>query len=90
MDKLFLVAAGNTPGIAALWFIVGFFIGLAVVKVFGKVTLWPGFIILVAACLIRGFSEPLGALAVTAVAVSHVCIACLAVLIARNTKPAAG
>ncbi len=88
MNALLINAAGNSPGVAGLWFIVGFLIGLAVVKIFGKVTIWPAIIVMVAACLIRGFSEPLGALAVSAISVVHISIGCLAVLIARNTKPA--
>ncbi len=78
----------GSPAVAGLWFVVGFVVGLFAAAKYGKATLCLSVIIGLLCCAIRGYSEPLGFVAVASVSVVHVACGCISVLIVKNVKPA--
>ncbi|MDZ4835595.1 MAG: hypothetical protein SGJ27_17610 [Candidatus Melainabacteria bacterium] len=88
MDTVILAAAGTSPAIAGLWFIVGFVVGLFAVGKFGFAMLWPSIIAIVVFSLIRGFSPALELVAIASVSIVHVAVGCLTVLILKSTQRA--
>lgn len=88
MDTVLHATAGASPGVAGLWFILGFVVGLFAVRKFGFATLWPSIIAIPVFSLIRGFSPPLEFVAIASVSIVHVAIGCLTVLILKSTRRA--
>lgn len=81
-------AAGASPLVAGLWFVVGFVVGLFAVRKFGYATLWPSIIAIPVFSLLRGFSPPLEFVAIASVSIVHVAVGCLTVLIIKSARRA--
>lgn len=75
--------------VAGLGFIVGYVLGLEGAAKYGKALVWPAVIVGILACLVRGFSPPLGVFAIAASSVLHFSIGVGTVLIMKYCKPKA-
>ncbi len=73
--------------VAAVSFILSYLIGLKVGDKLGVKTLWPSVVVTLVAFFVRAESPPLSIASIAAISVVHFCVACLTVLILRNTAP---
>ncbi len=84
MDTVLHASGGAATLVAGICFALAYIFGLWLGRKMDKSALWPAIVVGVICCLVRGYSEPLGVVAVAAVSVLHYVIGYLTILIFRS------
>lgn len=73
--------------VAGVSFILSYLVGLKVAAKLGRLTLYPSLLFTLVGFAVRAESPPLSVASIAAISLVHFCVACLTVLILRNTRP---